>query len=224
VHVIFDLDGVLLDSETDLAWLHDALEETLRAFDVPVTDSNVTSVGPSRVRDFGTVAREFGVDPERLWTVRHRNYLEAKLAAIEAGDVGPFDDVVRLRDLRPPHDLHIISNSPGEVVEAFVDRYGFADLFDVRVGRGSNLEDLDRLKPDRHLFERFCARVEAIEGDGGGYVYVGDSVSDWKFARNVDVPYLHVMRGEPYDEHLDDDGVPTFEGLDGVVEWVRSRP
>jgi phosphoglycolate phosphatase len=222
VHVIFDLDGVLLDSETDLSWLHDALEATLREFGVPVTEANVSSLGPGRVREFEAVAREFGVDSERLWNERHRNYLEAKLAAVEDGRIGPFEDVSRLRDLRPPHDLHIISNSPEQVVETFVERYGFADLFDVRVGRGSNLDDLDRLKPDRHFFERFCAEVEAIEGDGESYVYVGDSVSDWEFARNVDVPYLHVMRGDPYDEELDDGEVPTFEGLDGVVEAVRN--
>ncbi|MDX1744890.1 MAG: hypothetical protein R3324_03035, partial [Halobacteriales archaeon] len=35
VEVVFDLDGVLLDSERRLDWLERALSDTLRAFDLP---------------------------------------------------------------------------------------------------------------------------------------------------------------------------------------------
>jgi phosphoglycolate phosphatase len=222
VHLIFDLDGVLLDSETDLSWLTDALERTLGEFDVPATDEAITALGPTRVRDFESVAEAFGVDTETLWEVRNRNYLAAKVRAIEEGSLRPFPDVERLRDLRPRHDLHVISNSPQEVVETFVVRYDLDDLFEVRVGRGSALDDLSRLKPDEYLFERFAAEVEAVEGDGEAYLYVGDSESDWEFARNVGIPYVHVIRGGPYTETVDGADVPTVTGLDEFVTGLSA--
>lgn len=233
MHVIFDLDGVLLDSESDLSWLEDALDATLRDLDLPVTPAARERLGPGRLRSLDEVAASFGVDPDRLWRVRNRNYTDAKLAAIERRDLEPFPDVARLEALRPAHDLHVISNSPQSVVDAFVAEYGLEDRFDVRIGRGPTREDLAELKPDGAFFHRFCERVEAVEGpdENGRYVYVGDTEGDREFARNVGIEYVHLARADAHDGDdfdFSSDGFepgdaadPTFETLDAVVAYLH---
>jgi len=199
MQVVFDLDGVLLDSESDLSWLDRALDRTLAAFDLPRTDENRRKLYPANVPDFREAARSFGVDAEDLWRTRDDCYTEEKLAAIERGDLRPFDDVDRLYDFREASaaevSLHVLSNSPEVVVETFVQTYEFDDLFEVTIGRGHALVDLDDLKPATEPFERLRSRL-GNHGDDPrfDYVYVGDAESDREFADRVGIDYVHLDR------------------------------
>lgn len=191
MHAVFDLDGVLLDSETDLSWLDRALSATLRAFDLPVTDANKRRLYPANVPEFERVARELDLDPQELWSVRNDVYTREKVAAIEQGELTPFPDVESLHHLSGDRDLHVISNSPQEVVEAFVSTYEYDGLFSVRIGRGTALEDLECMKPDPHFYRRLVDRTGDEEGP---YVYVGDRETDRQFAANTGMEYIHLPR------------------------------
>ena len=63
MHVGFDLDGVLLDSESDLAWLDRGLDSALDEIDVPATAEHRRRLYPGQVRNVEAVAADFGVDP-----------------------------------------------------------------------------------------------------------------------------------------------------------------
>lgn len=196
-HLVFDLDGVLLDSESDLTWLDRALEAALVELEVPDTELARSRLYPATVERVRELAAEFGVDAERLWTVRNAHYVRVKLAAIESGELAPFDDVEVLGDLAAGHDLHIVSNSPQAVVDSFVETNGFERWFDVRLGRGETLEDLDRLKPARYPYEVLVERI----GDGDPprvaadpLVYVGDTETDRAFAERTGMRFVHLTR------------------------------
>lgn len=190
VQLVFDLDGVLLDSDSDLSWLDRALVETLEAFDLPVTDGHKAKLYPATPDSFRAAADELGVDPDALWRVRHGNYVDVKNTAIREGELESFDDVAALYDLRGDHALSIVSNSPQSVVDAFVESCGYDDLFVAGVGRGDALEDLTRMKPRPHLYRRLRERIDA-EGDW----YVGDAVTDREFAECVGMSFVPVDRG-----------------------------
>jgi len=215
MQVVFDLDNVLLDSESDLSWLDRALDRTLAAFDLPRTDENRQQLYPANVSDFRSSARALGVDAEELWRTRDDCYTEEKLAAIERGDLRPFDDVDRLYDFRAEsnagHSMHVLSNSPEDVVETFVRTYDFEDLFEVTIGRGHELEDLDDLKPATEPFDRLRHRL-GNRGDDPRfeYVYVGDAETDREFADCVGIDYVHLDREG---SGPDSDAERTMEGV-----------
>lgn len=192
MHLAFDLDGVLLDSETDRDWLHRALAAALDELGLDPNDAVLAELYPPTVERIHAVADELGLPAERLWRVRNAHYVRVKLAAIESGELEPFDDVETLYELAGDHRLHVISNSPGRVVESFVETYGYDDLFEVRIGRGEALEDLERLKPDPSMYHRLVERLDGTAPD----VYVGDTETDRAFARATGMRFVHLTRDE----------------------------
>ncbi|MFW6104742.1 MAG: HAD family hydrolase [Candidatus Bipolaricaulota bacterium] len=187
--VVFDLDGVLLDSETNLDWLDRALCNALDELGIPVTQENVEKLYPGELRDFEKAVKEFSIPPDRVWKVRDKYYVKEKLEMITSGKLRPYPDVKSLHKLKDEYSLGIISNSPAEVVDQFVRKYELNSLFQAWVGRGSELADLANIKPATHLFKKLKREM----GEGG-YLYVGDREVDKEFAENAGISFLYLRR------------------------------
>lgn len=196
VQVIFDLDGLLLDSESDYTWLNQALDETLSDLGLPASDAYRSALYPVNEPEFSNLAREAGLTPESLWDRRDANYCRIKREWIESQKLTPFPLVDALYELRPEHDLHIISNSPQGIVEAFVSTFEYTDLFTHVIGRSSEYDALDALKPAPDFYHDLQAKRSTTNER---YVYVGHSETDEKFASNVDIPYVSVNRSQDDD-------------------------
>lgn len=215
MHVSFDLDGVLLDSESDLDWMDRALSATLRDLGCPDTEAARRSISPWRLGSFEESAAALGVDAESLWATRDRHYTREKVAAIESGELGPFPDVDVLPRIAAEHDLSVLSNSPQSVVEAFVETHLDGVRFVALVGRGSDYGALDRLKPDPHLYDRL-REAAGLADAGPRVVYVGDTESDETFARRVGAAFVGVRREGGLDDLR---ALPeALAGLDGRRE------
>ena len=189
--VIFDLDGVLLDSETNLDWLDRAMERALKELGVPTSRENIEKLYPGGLMEFETAVKEFPVSAEKVWEVRDRHYVAEKLEMIERGDLRPFPDVENLGKLRKKYTLGVISNSPDEVVDRFIKVYDLEELFEAWIGRDSDLKSLQEIKPDPHLFNRLKDKI----GDGK-FWYVGDREGDRIFAENTGMEFLYLTRNE----------------------------
>ncbi len=190
-YVIFDLDGVLLDSESDLEWLNRALKRALEELGVPPTEDNLGKLYPGGLDEFEESVREFPGTPEEIWRVRDRHYVAEKVSMIQKGQLKPFSDVSYLERLKPEYSLAVISNSPAEVVDLFLKNYDLIDLFTAWIGRGSKLEDLKKIKPNPYFFEEIKRKL----GEGQ-YWYVGDRESDAEFAEKAGIDFLYLTRNE----------------------------
>jgi len=204
---VFDLDGVLLDSESDLTWLYTALEKTLEHLGIESSEENLMKIHSKNVHRFNEMSNELGVEAEDLWETRNREYIEEKIRAMKNGRIKPFSDVDCLYELKGRYGLSIVSNSPQAIVDLFIEEFNYADLFDCGIGRGTNLVDLKKIKPNSHLLERLKERIQEEK-----LIYIGDSENDRKFAKNTGMRFMFLSRKEAKRDE--------FDTLDKIVKCL----
>lgn len=189
MHVVFDLDGVLLDSESDLSWLDRALDATLSELGVERSGEHRQLLYPANLGTIEDAAETFKVPAEDLWATRDEYYTREKVTALRTGEIGPFPDVAVVRDLSSEYPLSIISNSPRRVIDVFLEVTGLDPFFDHSIGRGTDLQAVEHLKPDTHFYEKLRERAGTRE-----FVYVGDTEGDAEFAARTGMTYIHLDR------------------------------
>jgi len=187
--ILFDLDGVLLDSESDVSWLERSIKKTLTHFQVPLTEENMSHLHFENIKKFREISKNLKIDPEVLWPIRNKFYTDDKLHAMKQKIIKPFSDVQELYKLKKKFKLGIISNSPQSIVDFFVSEFAYSNLFSFNIGRGNAIWDIEHLKPDVFLFKKIEKQIHKMKVS-----YVGDRESDREFAKKSNMTYYHVNR------------------------------
>lgn len=205
---VFDLDGVLLDSENNLDWLTIALKKTLKKFNIYPSEENIRKIHSKNAHNFHKIKQEFSISIEEFWHARNRNYINAKITAMKKRKITPYKDVDSLKSLKEKFKLGIISNSPQEVVNYFLKEFDYSNLFDIAIGRGETISDLKNMKPNTLLFSKLKQHFK-----GDKIFYVGDTENDRLFATKTGMEFLHLSRND----YSSKDG---FRNLYQIVEYL----
>lgn len=205
--VAFDLDGVLLDSETDISWILISIDKTLDHFNIDKTEEHKKYLYFKNAEQFKKISYKLGLNPTTLWPIRNKIYIQEKLQAMKDGVITPFPDVNALYKLIEHYELAIISNSPQCVVDAFIQDFKFHDLFTYPIGRGNELSDIEQMKPHPSLFNRLKHQTKAKE-----FMFIGDRESDRIFADATGMKYIHLNRTNSDEQN--------FKTLHEIVQYI----
>jgi HAD superfamily hydrolase (TIGR01509 family) len=203
--VIFDLDGLLLDTET--LW-HRAEVELFRRHGGEFTwDDKMTVIGTSVDFTAGYFAERLGQPIERgrelvdeMVALMHdevRRQVDARPGAREL--------VARLRD-HPGARLGIASNSPGFLVAAALATAGLADAFEAIVTG----DDVEHHKPAPDIYLEACRRLGVDPSDA---LALEDSASGVAAAKAAGLTCIAVPQYAETDVSAADDIVDSLEAL-----------
>lgn len=187
--LLLDNDGVVLElTEGDRTRLERAVRAAFAEFDV-VPDEDHTrdliyGVTADRLHD---IAGRYDIDAGALWEARDRHCSRVQREAIDAGNVGIYDDVEALRAVNRP--MGIVSTNQHATIEHVVASFDLPPL-DTYYGREPTIESLHRKKPETYYLDRALTDIGTNDG-----IYIGDSEHDIVAAERAGLDSVFLRRG-----------------------------
>ncbi|WMJ71468.1 phosphoglycolate phosphatase [Stenotrophomonas sp. 24(2023)] len=203
--VVFDLDGTLVDSAADIA---EALNRTLEELGVArVAEATVLGWIGDGVRRLVEQAVEAVGLPVDMAAVMPRfmvHYGECLLRSPQLF-TGVPEALAQLRERNVP--LAICTNKPAALVPPLLQHLGIGDAFAQVLGGDSLPQRKPSGEPLRHIAAHFgLAPAQCL--------MVGDSITDYRAARDAGMPIALVRYGYPRGLDLDDsDAVAVIDDL-----------
>ncbi len=156
--VVFDLDGLLLD--TEVLWHRAEVELFRRHGDEFTFDDKLRVMGTSAAFTGEFFARRLRVEADQASVLIHEvtELMHDELQAQVDARPGAVELVERLRGRLP---LGLASNSPRFLVDAALQSAGFAKAFDAVVSS----DDVARHKPAPDLYLLVCERLGVAPAD-----------------------------------------------------------
>lgn len=212
--VIFDLDGVILNSMSSEEWKYRATREALNELGVEQElDRNVLDavLGDQGYEECVRVCGNIGVDPRKAWNLVAEKTSQARMKQIQENGFGMVDGAENvLEELRQNQvKLGVISNAPDQAVEMVIDYFDLRNYF--KFFRGvQSFEDLKDRKPHPNHLE-----LAKFQLKRDPYLYVGDMESDVEAASNAEMDSVWV-HPENYDE-------PTYsvDSIDQLTQVLK---
>ncbi len=184
-HYIFDLDGTLLNTLTDLST---SVNHALRTFNMPEhTEEEVKQMVGNGIKKLIELAIPYGLANPQFDDVHKAfmaHYLVHSLDATK-----PYDGIMEMLGALKSKGkkIAIVSNKRHEATERLC-RHFFNDYISVAIGESDRI----KRKPAPDTVIEAMSRLGA---DKSNTVYIGDSDVDIVTARNSGIPCISVLWG-----------------------------
>ena len=203
--VIFDMDGLLLD--TEVLW-HRAEEALFRRHGGEFTwDDKMAVIGTSYDFTARYFAERLGQPPQRgeALVAEMLDLMRLELERQVDGRPGAIELVQRLRAL-PRVRLGLASNSPRRLVDIALASAGLTNAFDAIV----TSDDVDRAKPEPDIYLEACRRL-GVEPDDA--LALEDSASGVAAAKGAGLTCIAVPQFAETDVSAADEVIDSLEVL-----------
>jgi phosphoglycolate phosphatase len=192
-HIIFDLDGTLVDTLSDLTR---AISDTLVAFGFPpVSRKETESYIGQGAKHFVKLALKDHADDPVFFQTFYDAYM-IRYQAYQLEDSKPYPGIVdvltRLR--QEGKKLYVFSNKPHHITELLIDAV-FPCMFDGVHGHKPNT----KAKPDTTEYLKF-AQIHQIASESS--VFIGDSIYDVIMGKNLAMKTIALTYGYMEKEKL----------------------
>ena len=204
--IIFDMDGTLWDSAENVANSWNIAMDKVGFKREPITKDDMYRVMGKTMDKIAEILFPFCQGEERAHLLEVCCDVENDYLREHGGQLYP-----KLREtmeiLKDTYHLYIVSNCQAGYIEAFLDYYGFHDLFEDIECFGNN---------DKPKGENIRLIVERNELDAA--VYVGDIQGDYEATTEAGLPFIHAR----YGFGTIDAKVPYVNALEDLPEVVKS--
>lgn len=189
--VIFDLDGVILNSMESQEWKYQATEQALKQLGIQKTLDKETLdavLGDQGYEKCVKTCGQLGINPRKAWNLVAEKTSQSRMNQIQENGFGLVNNAeTTLQKLKENQiKLGLISNAPDQAVEMVVEHFNLRNYFKFYMGVRS-FEDLKARKPHPNHLE-----LAKFQLKRNPYVYVGDHESDVKAAVNAEMDSVWV--------------------------------
>lgn len=205
IHLIWDLDGTLVNSEPEILT---TIQQALATAGLSVTDAKVPlRIGPPLPTMLRTAFGEAQLSEERLSAV-----IKAFRQIYDASDFEatvPFEGIDALiHDSAYVH--HVITNKPLFATRRILEKKGWGDCIEKVLTPDAQVEILGHPLTKPELFETFRTTYPDVQAVG-----IGDMANDAACAKTVGLPAIGVLWGTGTRAEL------QAAGCDAIVSNVR---
>ena len=213
--VLFDFDGVLIDSGFDnFQW---ALEERKRLVETKGWDVDLDELGdgvfqPRDVELENLLERE-GLSWDQL-KLLEKAVAERKVEMAATGEMEIFDDAeVILRGLDCP--MAIVSNAYNDYLAGIMEGLGIKEHMDFWIApRIENIRSYrERMKPEPEMVEEALQELETRNA-----IMIGDQIGDILAARKAGIDSIYINRNGDREEKADH----SVESLSEALKIIES--
>lgn len=151
--IIFDMDGVIIDSEPINIQAEMDMMKTM-GFDISIKEMEVFT-GVTNTSMWQTLKKRYDLEPSVEDLVDQSNAL--KKALIRDMEIEPIEGIRELIDfaISKGYKLAVASSSPMDMIELVVNKFGLADVFDALVSG----ETVPNSKPAPDVFLQAMASI-----------------------------------------------------------------
>ncbi|MFQ3308081.1 MAG: phosphoglycolate phosphatase [Candidatus Nanohaloarchaea archaeon] len=203
--VVFDMDGVLLDSMSSDEWKWDAVRKVVRSKGVEADKIDKKTLGAilgdKGYKECIKACNNLGLSPKKIWTEVAQETTLRRREKIQEEEIELFPNAQEIIENLHSQDIKmgVISNAPEGAVEATIEEFGLKKYMHFYMGVRS-FEDLQARKPNPNHLE-----IAKIEIKRNPILYVGDAESDVIAANRANLKSAWLNR-----EHVDGDIRPDF--------------
>lgn len=202
--IIFDMDGTLWDSAEKVAESWQLVLEEAGYKGHSITVEDMKSVMGKTMTVIGDILFSFVTGDERARLLKECCEKENDYLREHGGSLYP-----KLREtmeqLKKDYHLYIVSNCQAGYIEAFLDYYGFGDLFEDTLCFGDNgLEKAENIR-------LICEKNQLDDA-----VYVGDIQGDYDATMKAGKKFIHAAYGFGVIDHP----VPSVQCLEELLSRV----